>query len=139
MADNTLSFGPAPRPRPRLSPEEAAELNGVTADLGFARGTSPTPTTEAEPAALTPVKPVAAIPSPRTRTKTPAAAAVRPATGDEDDVPLKFDVPRAVWTELRMATIGRRVTIKYLVLEALAAKGYDIDLSKIPEDGRRDR
>jgi hypothetical protein len=29
--------------------------------------------------------------------------------------------------------------VKYLVLEALAAKGYNVDLSAVPEDGRRIR
>jgi hypothetical protein len=36
-----------------------------------------------------------------------------------------------------MAALKRRVTVKFLVLEALAAKGYAIDLDAIPEDGRR--
>ena len=36
-----------------------------------------------------------------------------------------------------MEAIKRRVTVKFLVLEALAAKGYDVDLDAIPEDGRR--
>lgn len=50
---------------------------------------------------------------------------------------LKFEVPDEVWTALRQAALNRRVTVKYLVLEALAAKGYSVDLSAVPEDGRR--
>ncbi|MGE7157534.1 hypothetical protein ACQKJ1_27955 [Methylorubrum rhodesianum] len=48
-------------------------------------------------------------------------------------------MPEAVWTELRQAALNRRVTVKYLVLEALAAKGYKVDLNAVPEDGRRNR
>ena len=33
--------------------------------------------------------------------------------------------------------MARSVTVKYLVMEALAAKGYNIDLSQVAEDGRR--
>jgi hypothetical protein len=50
---------------------------------------------------------------------------------------LKFEVPDEVWTALRQEALNRRVTVKYLVLEALAAKGYSVDLSAVPEDGRR--
>jgi hypothetical protein len=50
---------------------------------------------------------------------------------------LKFEVPDLVWTALRQEALNRRVTVKYLVLEALAAKGYNVDLAAVPEDGRR--
>ena len=50
---------------------------------------------------------------------------------------LKFEVPDPVWTALRQEALNRRVTVKYLVLEALAAKGYNVDLAAVPEDGRR--
>jgi hypothetical protein len=52
---------------------------------------------------------------------------------------LKFEVPDEVWIALRQEALNRRVTVKYLVLEALAAKGYNVDLSTVPEDGRRIR
>jgi hypothetical protein len=50
---------------------------------------------------------------------------------------LKFDVQDDLWTALRRAAIDRRVTVKYLVLEALSEKGYPVDLAEVPEDGRR--
>jgi hypothetical protein len=50
---------------------------------------------------------------------------------------LKFEVPDTAWTALRQEALNRRVTVKYLVLEALAAKGYNVDLAAVPEDGRR--
>jgi hypothetical protein len=52
---------------------------------------------------------------------------------------LKFEVPDEVWVALRQEALNRRVTVKYLVLEALAAKGYKVDISAVPEDGRRIR
>ena len=74
------------------------------------------------------VEPVATIAQ---APKTPIA----PAKG----AALKFEVPDKVWTALRQEALNRRVTVKYLVLEALAARGYDVDLSAVPEDGRRIR
>lgn len=50
---------------------------------------------------------------------------------------VKLDVSDPLWTELRMAAARRRVSIRYLVHEALEAYGYTVDLSLIPEDGRR--
>ena len=35
------------------------------------------------------------------------------------------------------SVIKRRATVKYLVLEALAEKGYPVDLASLPQDGRR--
>ena len=49
----------------------------------------------------------------------------------------KVAMPDETWNALRHEALNRRVTVKYLVMEALAAKGYDVDLSKIAEDGRR--
>ena len=118
------AFQPAPRPRPRTSPEEAQQLAAATGDLGFTRAsTAPEPQQDAE--AVEPVSPKAQEPkSPIAPTK--AAA-------------LKFEVPDEVWTALRQEALNRRVTVKYLVLEALAAKGYNVDLTSVPEDGRRIR
>jgi hypothetical protein len=53
---------------------------------------------------------------------------------------LKCDVGDELFEELRVAAVRRRVTVKYLLVEALAAQGYaHADLSAIPKDGRRDR
>lgn len=41
------------------------------------------------------------------------------------------DLNRAV------TALNRRVTVKHLVLEALAAKGYTVDLAAVPEHERR--
>lgn len=140
---DTFAFQPAPRPQPRASPEQTRELNAATADLGFGRTTSP-PASEPTPAEVAPK------PSPAATPKAKAAAASRPApraslppapapaSGPARRGPaLKFDVPDAVWQALRHEALNRRVTVKYLVLEALADKGYQVDLSAVPEDGRR--
>lgn len=117
------AFQPAPRPRPRVSAEDAHQLAAATGDLGFTRPSS-APQTQAEAPTQTP-QPTAQAP------KAPLA----PVKG----AALKFEVPDAVWTALRQEALNRRVTVKYLVLEALAAKGYSVDLSAVPEDGRRIR
>lgn len=52
---------------------------------------------------------------------------------------VKLDVQDPLWTELRLAAARRRVSIRYLVHEALEMAGYPVDLSLIPEDGRRER
>ena len=114
------AFQPAPRPRPRTSPEEAHRLAAAASDLGFTRAITPPEAPGVEPS-------VASTQAP----KSPLA----PAKGTA----LKFEVPDEVWTALRQEALNRRVTVKYLVLEALAAKGYNINLSAVPEDGRRIR
>jgi hypothetical protein len=113
-------FQPAPRPRPRTSPEEAQQLAAATGDLGFTRPS-------VAPEVLT-TKPVI------TENQAPKSP-IAPAKG----AALKFEVPDEVWIALRQEALNRRVTVKYLVLEALAAKGYNVDLSAVPEDGRRIR
>lgn len=122
------SFQPAPRPRPRISPEDAQQLAEATGDLGFTRPSSPPelttePTTSVATEAQKSMGPVTQEP------KSPLAPS-KAAT-------LKFEVPDTVWTALRQEALNRRVTVKYLVLEALAAKGYNVDLAAVPEDGRR--
>lgn len=117
------TFQPAPRPRPRASAEEAHQLAAATGDLGFTRPSS-APQAQAEP------------PSEKSQPTTQAPKApLAPVKGTA----LKFEVPDVVWTALRQEALNRRVTVKYLVLEALAAKGYSVDLSAVPEDGRRIR
>jgi hypothetical protein len=134
----SIAFQPAPRPQPRVSPEQTRELAEATRDLGFGRTTS-TPEVEApaeppKPRATTAaVAPPAARPS--TRTAKQAEPAAEPMT--ERMATLKVAIPDDIWNALRHEALNRRVTVKYLVMEALAAKGYDVDLSKIAEDGRR--
>jgi len=140
----SLPFQPAPRPQPRVSPEQTRELAEATRDLGFGRTTTSPEVEPAAPAvavatpspAREPAKPAKARTPPRTAPTTTApapAAAHTPKRGPA----LKFDVPDEVWTALRREALNRRVTVKYLVLEALADKGYEVDLSTVPEDGRR--
>ena len=115
------TFQPAPRPRPRTSPEEAQQLAAATSDLGFTRAsTAPESPTFDEPIATIAQAPKSSVAA----TKVTA---------------LKFEVPDEVWVALRQEALNRRVTVKYLVLEALAAKGYNVNLSAVPEDGRRIR
>ncbi len=122
------SFQPAPRPRPRISPEDAQQLAEATGDLGFTRPSS-APELKTEPSTSVATEPQKGM-SPFTQEpKTPLAPS-KAAT-------LKFEVPDTVWTALRQEALNRRVTVKYLVLEALAAKGYNVDLAAVPEDGRR--
>ena len=118
------SFQPAPRPRPRTSPEDAQQLAVATGDLGFTRASNAPEAAEAVLAVVPePVSAIALAP------KAPVALV--------KGVALKFEVPDEVWVALRQEALNRRVTVKYLVMEALAAKGYSVDLSAIPEDGRR--
>lgn len=118
------AFQPAPRPRPLTSPDEALQLATATGDLGFTRSSA---APELQPGLAAVLDPVTRAQEP----KSPLAPAKSAA--------LKFEVPDEVWIALRQEALNRRVTVKYLVLEALAAKGYNVDLSVVPEDGRRIR
>ncbi|CAN7634649.1 hypothetical protein LJR225_004905 [Phenylobacterium sp. LjRoot225] len=122
MSKPSLAFQPTPRPRPLSTQQETEKLVEATHDLGFGRQTA-APQPVAKPA-------VTPVPAPSAEPKAGEAALRKPAA-------LKFDVPDELWDDLRMAAIRRRVTVKYLVLEALEAKGYAVDLAGIPEDGRR--
>lgn len=128
---NGLTFQPAPRAQPRaVTPEVVEELTGATAGLGFSRPSS-------APAAEQGLRPAAqpAREKATTKPKRPAPLAV-------NDAPLsslKFDVPAELWTKLKIEAATRRVTVRYLVLEALSLQGYEVDLDAIPEDGRRQR
>ena len=133
MSTKAMTFKPAPRPQPRVSPEQSRELAEATRDLGFGRTTS-VPETEAPAESPNPgpaTRPTAADPSAK---PAPSPAAV---LSTERMATLKVSIPEEVWVALRHEALNRRVTVKYLVMEALAAKGYDIDLSAIAEDGRR--
>ncbi|CAA2145603.1 hypothetical protein [Methylobacterium bullatum] len=118
------TFLPSPRPRPRTSPEDAQQLAAATSDLGFTRASN-------APEEL-PIVP-APLPEPTPDLTQEPKSPIAPTRGTS----LKFEVPDEVWTALRQEALNRRVTVKYLVLEALAAKGYNVDLSAVPEDGRR--
>ncbi len=141
-----LAFGPAPRPSPRVSQEIADQLSAETADLGFGRGTSTPDAQTAQPATddapapagprlrpLATAKPLARAARPRT-----ALRATRPEPAENTgSASLKFDVPGDLWTALKIEAAQRRVTVKFLVLEALSKNGYAVDLEAVPEDGRR--
>jgi hypothetical protein len=140
-----LIFGPAPRPKPRVSQALADQLSAETADLGFGRASSPP---AAEPGPSPPDEPLEALsPAPQPRapavrlgapSKARASTPARPrpaAVGGSAS--LKFEVPGDLWTEMKVEAAKRRVTVKYLVLEALSKQGFDVDLEAVPEDGRR--
>lgn len=157
----TAAFMPSPRPRPRTSPEDAQLLAAATGDLGFTRASNapeaagkprPKPSKAQEP--KTPLAPLDGA----VAEDAPAQDAPLQDTSPEEipakespakEIPvkqagpaprassLKFEVPDQVWFALRQEALNRRVTVRYLVLEALAAKGYAVDLSVVPEDGRR--
>jgi len=136
-AKPSLAFQPAPRPQPRTSPEDTKALQEATKDLGFGRATSsPSPAIAVEPRPASPSK------RPDEPSKTPPRRRrpeVQQPEATKHGPSLKFSVPDEVWNELRLQALQRRVTVRFLVLEALAAKGYDVDLEAIPEDGRRIR
>ena len=126
---NGLTFQPAPRAQPRaVTPEVVEELTGATAGLGFSWPSS-------APAAEPGLRPAPARDKATTKPKRPAPVAVN----DAPISSLKFDVPAELWTKLKIEAATRRVTVRYLVLEALSLQGYEVDLDAIPEDGRRQR
>ncbi|GJD66755.1 hypothetical protein [Methylobacterium frigidaeris] len=114
-------------PRPRTNPEDLAQLVAGGAEAGFARPLAPPPEPVAEPAPVT------------TPAAPPSAPAAAPAMYDGPVSPLRLEVPDLIWLALKMESAKRKVSVKYLVIEALAAKGYaeGLDLSLVPEDGRR--
>ena len=129
-----------------MSPEDTKRLQEATQDLGFGRPTS----SPAAPPAVSVVErqtraPDAVNASPASKAQPAKPRVSKPANPTQNpneapgfkDAALKITVPDDLWNTLRMEAIKRRVTVKFLVLEALAAKGYDVDLDAIPEDGRR--
>ena len=138
---NPLAFQPAPRPASRVYADMAERLADATADLGFLRSSS-------SPSAAELKAPAPAGPSPRApsagpegeeraRSATAKPKLPAPAPGAPGSASLKFDLPEDLWTELKIQAARRRVTVKFLVLEALSKQGYSVDLDAIPEDGRR--
>ena len=145
------AFQPAPRPRPINDAGSTEALRKATEDLGFNRTTSSAPAGEPiEPAVaavarLQPVSPaprpkvVEEPPPPRAAAKTKAEKSAPALDFSDRETSLKFVIDDALSTALKLDAVKRRVTVKYLVLEALAEKGYPVDLANLPEDGRRVR
>jgi hypothetical protein len=146
-------FMPAPRPSPRVSAEDAAALSQEMAAFGFGRPTVVEPAPEPGPTPTEPA-PVAKVRKPAVRPARtgPAASAVeakadlpgapRPVPANDPfgkGLPLRLDVPEALWIDLKTRAVQRRVTVRWLVLEALEAAGYDVAARTIPLDGRRVR
>jgi hypothetical protein len=50
-----------------------------------------------------------------------------------------LSVPEYLFDELGMRAVKRRVTKRYLILEALAKAGYAVEAQDLEEDGRRRR
>ncbi|MCA0359020.1 hypothetical protein [Caulobacter sp. CCH5-E12] len=140
------AFQPAPRPRPINDAGATEALRKATEDLGFNRTTSaPAGVIEADvasPAQATPApapKALAVAPAPRAAPK-PKAVKPAPATDFSDrETSLKFVIDDELSTALKLDAVRRRVTVKFLVLEALAEKGYPVDMATLHEDGRRVR
>ena len=142
---------PAPRPTQRLSAEDATNLKESSADLGFARpmdnsNSGLKPQTAKPPNVhLTGAQPSQApkksdIPSSPSRVAIAGMAKVRAAEDLFGNAqPLRLDVPQDLWLDLKVTAAKRRVSVRWLVLEALEKAGYDVSLSAIPEDGRRVR
>lgn len=84
--------------------------------------------------ALARAKPAATKVAP---SKAKVDAGFAPLADDGRAPSLRIEVTNALWDALRLEALKRRVTVKYLVYEALAAQGFDIDLAEVPEDGRR--
>lgn len=161
MTDKTARpiFQPAPRPQ-RINDAGTAEaLRKATEDLGFNRTTSApasatetalTPVDKVQPAPSAPASAPASAPSPAPKVAAAAPApraapkpkAVKPAPApdfSERETSLKFTIDDELSTALKLEGVNRRVTVKFLVLEALAEKGYPVDLDTLHEDGRRAR
>jgi hypothetical protein len=66
-----------------------------------------------------------------------SAAARSPARPAERS--MQFVMPDYLFEELGHKAVGRRVTKRYLLLEALVQAGYRVDEADMVEDGRRRR
>lgn len=140
-----MAFQPAPRPRPLNTPDATAALQESARDLGFARPTSAPPavpspalTDDASKAdnSSAPRAPEKPHPIPGETVTDKVSPATAPA-GKRPSVRIELD--DKLWDALRMEALKRRVTVKYLIYEALAAQGFEIDMASVPEDGRRAR
>lgn len=61
----------------------------------------------------------------------------RPDRRDVRRRPLSLEVPDYLARELKVKAATESVTVRYLVLTALAAAGYRVDADELEEDGRR--
>ncbi len=159
MTDKTARpvFQPAPRPQ-RINDAGSTEtLREATQDLGFNRRTSaepvepvvkvapaepnPAPVSAPTPAPVAMAAPAAPAATPRVapRPKPVKSAAVIAPIDSDRMASLKLDIDDELSMALKMDAVKRRVTVKYLILEALAGKGYPVNLAEQPEDGRRVR
>ncbi len=141
-------FQPAPRPRPINDGATTEALKEATRDLGFGRTSSDISAAQTEPQARpAPSAPVAPAPraavAPELKPKIvkPARAAAPVVAFDPGDrsTSIKFEIDDALSTALKFEAVRRRVTVKYLILEALAAQDFPVDLANQPQDGRRVR
>jgi len=130
---------PAPRARPINDAASTQALVEATHDLGFGRKTS-----SAEAADPADAPPVATPVTTATETKDNVAG--KPKVIESPTpvpsallAPLKFDIDRDLSNFLKMEAVRRGATVKFLILEALAGKGYPVDMANTPEDGRRPR
>ncbi|WP_165191661.1 hypothetical protein [Caulobacter soli] len=144
-------FHPAPRPRPINDGVATEALKEATRDLGFGRTSSdmsaalaePHAEPQAKPAPPAPIasapKPAAPSPAPRPKASKPVRAAAVAASDADRGTSIKFEIDDALSMALKFEAVRRRVTVKYLILEALAAKDFPVDLANLPQDGRRVR
>ncbi|EJL38469.1 hypothetical protein PMI01_00036 [Caulobacter sp. AP07] len=148
-------FQPAPRPRPINDGAATEALKEATRDLGFGRASSgesaaepvakPAPPAPAAPApvAVRPeparAEPARADPKLKAAKPVPSAPPAVAIGGAERATSIKFEIDDALSTALKFEALRRRVTVKYLILEALAAKDFPVDLANLPADGRRVR
>ena len=125
-----LQLQPAPRPRERLTDDDLQSIVQAASASGFGRPSHPLRPDRRTDAGATPTPPVPPVRRGETR---------NPAAGRQDDALLKLKAPAALALALKHEALRRRVTVRFLVLEALAQAGYGFDFENIPEDGRRVR
>lgn len=137
------SFMPAPRARPINDGASTQALVDATQDLGFGRKTSSVDAASDKAEATQPaaIPPVQAAPLPDASTPARKAKVAAPPVPVPSALlaPLKFDIDRELSYFLKMEAVRRGATVKFLILEALAGKGYPVDMANTPEDGRRPR
>jgi hypothetical protein len=92
-----------------------------------------TPRIEEPPAAVTPMPVVPAAPPPRNAGRGPSTQATpRPRMRG-----LKIELPDYVWVELKKHAAEEMVSLRYVIMMALRAKGIPINDADMVEDGRR--
>ena len=144
--NKTRMLGPAPEPKLRPDPSVMKQLLADTAELGgFMRPSSALAAEQRSALQTNPIKAkVPQIEEIETEPPKPQVGREHEEKKQDSEVSkggvLKCDVGHDLFEELRVAAVRRRVTVKYLLVEALATQGYvHADLSAIPKDGRRDR